>query len=208
MIKFPSFRDAINYRKFCPVCKKRLQINDRDLATDYGYEFRGNGSETLSFYLDQSQTDTLTINLDTEACEISYSERIDEDYGYPGGMGNVTTGRTFYAKKASPRTYNGMLIHALTINCNSCCQYGYTLQIHFDLAVKKLSFALLDSEHITIEDGSSVHEIKNSYAMTKTRYRSFEKGGSAKAIELPLLPLDLKNPQEMVGRIRKLLVFS
>lgn len=193
MIQFLSFKRAINYRQECPLCQCQMDINDRDLATDY------EGKERLTFFLNRNEDDTIAINSETDEVELIFSKRMpDKLYDY--------TKQSYYAP-VTP-IYNGTLIQALTIDCKHCCQYSYTLQIYFNLTEKKLAKTILNSESLTVEDGSMVHEIKNVYSMERTEYCCFSKEGDSKKSAIPLIPIDLDNPKETIFRIRKLLIFS
>jgi len=212
MIKFYSFNEAISYKEKCPLCNQKLQINDRDLATDLGAEFQS-GRRKISFFLDQFNRDTVSIDLHTEEVEVIIGDRynyLDDPSRYSGTVNNP------------PPSYGGRFLHALTVDCKHCCQYAFRLRIHFDLTprihrksdIRDLSFSrsieatFLDSETINIEEDDMVHEIKNSYAAKKTYYSYFDKGGSSKKSTLPLIALDLNSPKDTVARIRKLLIFS
>lgn len=189
---FSTFKEGINYKSACPLCKSPLHINDRDLATDYGHEFRG-GTPKISFFINQREDDTVTVDPETDEVELVLRNRMPERI----------SGTSF-----TPPTYNGKLIHALHLNCNSCCQYSFTLQVHLNLTKSKLIGIFLDSESMSIEECSMVHEINNSYSTNKTFYSYFDKEGDSKKVFLPLIPLDHYSPQETIARIRKLLIFS
>jgi hypothetical protein len=99
------------------------------------------------------------------------------------------------------------------VNCQVCCQYAYVLQLHISLAYRKVIKILLNSEDIAIEEGSDVHEIRNVYTMNKTEYYHSSNDPSknhikSKRLDLPLISDSLKNPQEVLSRIKKLLIFS
>ena len=199
MIKFSSFKEAINYQPVCPLCRSQLHINDRDLAADYGFEYRGDKRERISFFVNRREDDTPTIDPETDEVELLYANRM------PPSIPNYNS-PTHYTNP--PKAYNGRFLHALTIDCKSCCQYGFTLQLHFDLTEQKLASAFLNSETVNITECEMVHEIKNIYATEKTHYTYFPRDGSCKQTTLPLIALDLSNPLETVARIRKLLIFS
>jgi hypothetical protein len=188
MKQFYTLKSALNYIKKCPICDKNLSINDRNLAA-YIYNHK---DEHISFYLDQRDQDVVTININTDKIE---SIVIKQSYSEP-----------LYPKNYNG-TYNGTFIHSLNIDCKDCCQYSYILQIHLNLQEIVISKICLNSEFINISD-EIIHEVKNSYSTEQTIYTCFDKDGSSKTIILPLVPLDLKNPRETVGRIRKLLIFS
>ncbi len=191
-----SFKEAINYQSGCPLCGAQLHINDRDLATDYGHDYRG-GTPRISFFINQREDDTVTVDPETGEVELLLRNRMPAkipDFNQP-------------PQPIPLPVYNGKLIHALHLNCNSCCQYSFTLQVHLNLTESKLEAIFLDSEQLSIEEDSMVHEINNSYAMERTSYSYFDKEGDSKKLTLPLITLDLSNPKETIARIRKLLVF-
>jgi len=198
-LKFHSFKEAISYKTVCPLCTNALHINDRDLATDYRRSDCGL-KERLSFHVNQREQDTITIDPETDEVELVLSDRISDEV--------LQSLPPATQKIMNPPIYNGMFLHGLTIDCKSCCQYSFTLQIHFDLSKQKLFGIFLNSENVSIEEGEMVHEIKNSYATQITYYSYFDKEGDSKKLSLPLIPLDLSEPKETVARIRNLLIFS
>jgi len=178
MKQFKTFLEAIEYHPKCVLCDYKMDINDRDLATDMGYEFREN-KQKISFFVFSNRDDTVTI--DPETNEVDFS------------LKNIAGG-TFY--------------HGLTIDCKSCCQFSYTIQVKIDLKNQILMGTFLNSETISVEDSDIVHEIKNIYATEKTEYAYFSQSGGSKKATFPLIPLNLMAPQETISRIRKLLIFS
>lgn len=204
MKQFYSFLDAIKYHACCPLCKNRLEINDRDLAMDYDQR---SGGQRLAFNLTPGTDDVLYINPVTEAVELVLTEK----YQLPALNVNGTISNIYTPAVQMP-ILDGRFIHGLTIDCKSCCQFSYTLQIHIDLNVHKHNAILvgtyLNSETVSVEDNEMVHEIKNIYSTDVTEYSYFSKNGDDKKSTLPLIPLDLINPKETVSRIRKLLIFT
>jgi hypothetical protein len=200
MKQFHSFKSALEYQERCPLCQGFTHINDRDLAADIGYDYRGEG-QRVTFYVNRREDDTITINPATDEVELILANRM------PDKIYDATTHSITTAQPSLP-IYNGKLLHALTIDCKNCCQYSYTLQLHFDLAEERLTGIFLNSETLSIENDAIVHEIKNVYSAEETRYTYFLKDGVEKSSILPLVPLNLTNPNETVSRIRKLLVFS
>jgi len=199
--KFNSFKEAIGYRYTCPLCTSNLYINDRDLArdliNDHGHESSGDTSK-ISFFISLIEKDTISIDLETDEVQIIFNDRMSKTIWTGPGTPKIQ----------APPIYNGRFMHGLTIDCKNCCQYSFTLQIHFNLLNKVLSGIYLNSETISIEDGNIVHEIKNSYAAQVTYYSYFMKDGDSKKLPLPLIPLNLLDPKETVARIRNLLIFS
>lgn len=104
--------------------------------------------------------------------------------------------------------YHGKFMHGLSMECMSCCQFSYNIQLHMDIIKRKIVGIFLNSENISIEDHGMIHEIKNIYATDETFYACFPKDGTDKRIILPLIPLDLKYPQNTINRIKSLLIFS
>jgi len=193
MKKFRSIQSAINYHKNCPVCFQQMQINDKDLAADY----YGDNLDTksVSFWLDVYQNDILTIHLSNDDVEVT-------DMVYEIGEHS-----TFYIPNTRKVGYHGKFLQGMTLDCKICCKFSYTLQVHVDLEIKKLTGIFLNSETLTVEEGSVVHEIKSIYSTKQTEYARFEPG-SDKRVNLPLIPLDLKNPEETIKRVKKLIIFS
>jgi len=202
MIKFYSFMEAIAYRANCPFCTKGLVVNDRDLVSSSYHQNYATGEAypIYTFYIGKSTDDVMCLNPFTEELEIRYSNKFDMY-----GMKNigVYNGQTF-----APPNYDGLFYHALTLNCNSCCRYHFTLQIHADLGNRRLIGTYLNSETISVEEGGIVHEVRNVYSTDKTEYACFPKDGSSKRSSIPLIPLNIADPKETISRIRKLLIFS
>lgn len=196
MKQFYTLKSALNYIKKCPICDKNLSINDGNLAS-YTYVHK---DEHISFYLDQRDQDVVTININNDKIE---SIVIKQSYSEIYALGSTS----HQMIPSYPKNYNGIFIHSLNIDCKDCCQYSYILQVHINLQERIISKICLNSEFINISD-ESIHEVENSYSTEQTIYTCFNKDGSSKTIILPLVPLDLKNPRETVGRIRKLIIFS
>lgn len=202
---FHSLRMGLDYQTRCPLCKDLLKINDRDLASDWGYGgHEYGGDHRIAFYVSQKDDDAIVINPNTDEVELVVAKRWSPEVVVEAVNGEFEPS---FKPSAQP-IYNGKFMHALTIDCKSCCQYSYTLQVHFDLSEEILIGVYLNSESLSIEESGMVHEIKNSYAAQLTYYSYFDKEGDSKRDCLPLIPLDLDNPKETVSRIRKLLIFS
>lgn len=201
MKRFYSFIAGLTHYTKCPLCSKGMEINDRDLVERIEYP-TGHSYQRFSFQLSRNNDDILVINPETEEVEIRYSKRSNFQTTYGGSISSYA-GQTY-----TPTTYSGMFMHGLTINCSSCCQFSYTLQLHIDLNEGKLIGTYLNSETVSVEEGSNVHEIKNVYSMDKTEYTCFTANGSEKTSSIPLIPLNIDDPKETVTRIRKLLIFS
>jgi hypothetical protein len=176
-----------------------MQVNDRDLVERLEYS-TGHPYQIFSFHLSKSSDDILYINPVTEDVNIKYSRQ--EHFVTGTNLGS------YIGQTPTPTSYSGTWYQGISISCNSCCQYSYTLRLHVDLTEGKLAGTYLNSEQISVEEGNTVHEVRNVYAVEKTEYACFPKDGSSKKSSIPLVPLNLLNPKETITRIRKLLIFS
>jgi hypothetical protein len=203
MKQFYSFLNAIYYHEFCPLCKSKLEIDDRGLSNN---DIDRCNDSCLAFNLSNglNSRDILFINPVTEKVEITIERYRFDEVVYGNFDGQIPS------RYSSPtlNDYSGKFLQGLTVDCKSCCQFSYTIQIHVDLDERRLIGTFLNSETISIEDEDMVHEIKNVYSIEQTHYSYFSKDGVDKKSTIPLIPLDLKNPKETISRIRKLLIFS
>jgi hypothetical protein len=200
MKKFNSFLDAFNPDKKCPLCLSFMKINERDIAEDFIFD----DNRHVTFYLDRNEDSTFTIDMLNHNVSLNIREAFPEHYLYDINSSS-------YIPKYQSSHYlvkNGLMLQALTIDCISCCQYSYTLQLHLNLSTKKLTSIYLNSETISFEDKGVVHEIKNIYSLKETQYSCFPKDGSARTTQLPLIELNLDKPKETINRIKKLLIFT
>lgn len=202
---FHSLPEALKYRDGCPLCSNGLQINDRNLVdSTISYNHSSDSFDhTIILRVDQYGERKITLNVSTGEVE-KYEERSYDDnsiYGFPS--------YSLTSKILKASSYSGTFIHALCIDCTVCLQYGFALQLYFEISkMAKLSTIYLNSEYFNIEDGPAVHKIKNSYASSETYYSYFDRSASSKTATLPIIPLNIEKPKETLSRIRKLLPFS
>lgn len=106
--------------------------------------------------------------------------------------------------------YNNILNLNHTISCFSCSMYDYTLQLFIDLKAKQVIQANLNSEFVTIyyENDENIYEIKNIYDIEKTEYTHVAPTLRARTLELPIISDNMKSPDDLLKRIKTLLVFS
>src|SRR5574339_540777 len=168
MKQFNRLLDALSYRTHCPLCNTRLQANGRDLVSDYDLD---NPRARIAFELSNAD-DILYVDPKTERIELVLTERQPRTiYGTHPSVSGAIAGGT---KNSSYHSYYGIFGHALTIDCQECCQYSYTLQIWADLQGARLTSVCLNSEAVSWEDEKgTVHEVISSYATDKTRYIYF-----------------------------------
>ena len=103
--------------------------------------------------------------------------------------------------------YNGILIKRIMIYCNNCSQFSCVLKLHIDLTEKRIVAVAVNTETISVEENNEIHEVKNNYVSNNTEYIAHQKNGSSKKTILPLIPLDLKRPINILPRIKKLVTF-
>jgi hypothetical protein len=203
MKQFLRLLDALKYRTHCPLCNNKLQVNGRDLVQDYDIN---NPQQKIAFELSGSADDILYVDPITEKIELVIGNKKPQlSWGnHPSAISGGTTKSAYYA-------YHGVFGHALTIECEKCSFYSYTLQFWADLERSRITGIFLNSETVSWEDEANIlHEIVSSYATNKTRYSYFgpETSQDDGQIVLSFIPVDVNNPKEAVSRIRNLIIFS
>jgi hypothetical protein len=108
----------------------------------------------------------------------------------------------------TPQGNIGEYYQGITLECEKCCMFTYTIKLVMDLAHNKVTEISLNSETVSIEDRENIYEIKNIYAMNRLEYYHLNnENGEEKKDYLPILPIDMNNPLLTLKRIKKLLVF-
>lgn len=188
---FESLKEGFYYQTHCPICSNELRVNDRDAEVK---------KDNQRFLLTWELTDdALNIDVDTGEAELIIKDPSPATFK----PGQATTA---YVHGWTP-VYSGYLFLRAELECNKCCQYSFLLKILVDLDAKKVSEVQLNSEIVCLEIGRDVHEIKNIYSTDQTEY--YRAGfGEAKPLLLPLIPLNLQNPEKTLDRIKKLIIFS
>lgn len=199
MLQFDTLIGALNYREHCPVCRYKLKVNDRDIANQLIGKDVANYNN-ISFFTDAYEQNIMTIDPNTGDIRI---DTIGED---------AKTSSPFLPKtKRAGTQFYGLFMHSLTIECynETCSQYGYVLQVHVDMKKRKLCGLFLNSEWIAVEEKCMTvfHEIKCNYATRTTCYGCY-KNSQDHHYEMPLIPLNVADPDETIDKIRKILVFS
>jgi hypothetical protein len=183
MKQFSSLHDAINYQISCPVCDYEMQItNSRQNVKDHYNQI----DHKFVWYLGKGEA--ITADTDTNKCELVLNNNV-----------------------------SGCMFLAIWIECEECYQYSYTIRIKIDLTERSVSDINLNSEFITVlDDEHFTHEIRNVYATKQTEYWYTTNGRTRhksypkieKTIILPLVPLNLEQPEKTLERIKSLIVFS
>jgi len=203
MKQFTKLLEAFRFRTQCPLCHHSLQANGRDLVTDFDIH---NYKQRIAFELSGNADDILYIDPASEKIELVIGqEKPKLKWGnHPSAISGGTSKSAYYA-------YHGVFGHSLTIECDNCNMYSFTLQIWADLDQRRITQILLNSERVSWEDEEqTLHEIVSSYATNKTRYSYYHVDSSQDdgQITLPLIPVSMENPKEAVARIQKLIIFS
>jgi hypothetical protein len=184
LIEFSSLYQGLNYYINCPLCKGNIIINTRDLVDDYRYVEYAQSKNVISFFLDSYTEDIISININTEEVRLDISSMSNRN------------------------KYHGLFLHGLSLECEDCASFSYTLQLHINLHDLYLSRILLNSESICIEDNDKLHEIRNIYSIGKTEYNYYLGPSKFKEVSLPVIKINYDNLKDTVDRINKLMVFS
>jgi hypothetical protein len=212
MKHFVNILDAAEHHKKCYVCGFMLTPNFHgDVLFNSPYNERNDRllKINLSGMVDSDTDDILTINMSTNQITLHAQRRYDHsgyrnDIGGYLGASNIRSGAL-----PAPRGYGGTLFEGIDISCRNCNRFSYTIQMIIDVEKEhRITSLFLNSEDITINDGTTAHQIRNVYTTKTTEYRHHTKPHMhGKTISFPLMELNLKDPQETLSRIKNLLPF-
>lgn len=186
MIEFKNLDEAFRHHTNCPVCGEKMKANYSELHTSDG--------KTV-----------IVFKLKDDLIEVDY---------YGDDVKWFT-----HEKNVNPQYV--LDFFGISITCDDCSKYGYTLKICADRTNNKVTSIHLNSESLSIEKDKELYEIKNIYSLNRTEYIKFTKveehtevlsmsGWLSKrdgTVSLPLIPLDLDNPEKTVERIKGLVIF-
>lgn len=209
--RFYSMRDALEYRKHCPICSSSLLIDDRYAETKTDWD---EGKQTTKLLWRTEDSEEIVI--DPDSSSVSF---IDKYFApeYVVGTSNYSSQTSMGRIPKAKKIYDGHLYERIGMTCDDCCQYNYLVKFIIDVGMKSIVDIELNSETLSIEDDKGiVHEIKNIYATEQTQYTYFPREGKNiegtypidGSITLPLIPLDVDNPTKTLERIRTLVLFS
>jgi hypothetical protein len=139
--------------------------------------------------------------------EFSITEKMDTSQCMVSGMSQPM----MYAGPSQVKysIYEGVFAVGHTVTCAKCSMYDFTLQLFINLDDRNVTKAILNSESITIDDGNeNVYEIRNVYTLDKTEYTHINPKIKSNTLKLPLVSDDMKNPSEVLERVKRLLIFS
>jgi hypothetical protein len=210
MKHFVNILDAAEHHKKCYVCGFMLTPNFHGDVL-FNSPFNENNDRqlriNLSGMVDSDTDDILTIDMNTNKITL-HAQRRYVDFHYD--IGGTINGANVRSKSPpAPRGYGGILFEGIDISCRNCNRFSYTIQMIIDVQKEhRITSLFLNSEDITINDGVTAHQIRNVYTTKTTEYRHHTKPHMhGKTISFPLMDLNLKDPQETLGRIKNLLPF-
>jgi len=204
MKKFDNFHEALSYQPLCPFCRDTV-------GTDHQSLFLSGSETTITFRVG---ADDLTTGYFHNRV-ISYQNNQDKWNNPKSGNYNIVK---------PGLSGNGLEMFKVVASCKGshCSKYGFTLQVHLRLDEGKVIGIYLNSESISIEEEDILHEIKNNYSTEKTEYDRFSRveidNNTVKAsgwagrrngtILFPLMPLDLREPDKLLQRVKNLVIYS
>jgi hypothetical protein len=186
MKQFKNLDEALHYHYNCPVCGDVMKAGYSTLLVV-------DGKTTITFKLGD---DSIAIDY--------YGDDIE-----------------WYSERNTSSQYV-LDFFGIGVHCDLCSKYAFSIRVQADRTKNKVVNICLNSETLSIEKGEDLYEIKNIYSLERTEYDKFTKvdidDGTVKmsgyqgrrngTITFPLIPLDLKNPEKTLERIKGLIVFS
>lgn len=101
------------------------------------------------------------------------------------------------------------IYHSINILCDNlnCNLFDFNIQFQYSLNDYVINNICLSDERIAYEDKqNTLHEIKNNYLNNTTEYY-LHSNHQSKNLQIPIIPLNFKNPEITVNRIKKLITF-
>lgn len=182
MKEFNNLHEAFGYQTKCPFCSHRTHITCDKIE---------------SIYEPHKTIEKVTLRTGTIQFVID-------------GHDN-----TVYECYSGSAKFSGIFMFSLHGLCESCSKYSFSIGISIDITNMKVVSLFLNSETFSIEEGSRLSEIRNVYTTEKTEYTTFTNYESEDAkphdkqtTVLPLIPMDLENPDKTLNRIKTLVLFS
>lgn len=194
MKQFFSLNEAFSHQNDCPFCHAIITRGYASITM--------NGGETL-----------VEFSIGKSTMIFDYNSGDLREYRQNNSLQEVTThSYPVYASNGSAHSLSnaGKQLFGVYCSCNQCGQYGYTLQLHVEMGPNKIVGIFLNSETLSFEKNDFLYEIRNVYSSDKTEYKVFnnDKGSETKTLTLPLIPMDLSNPDKTLERIKTLAIFS
>jgi len=196
MKQFQNLFEVLEYQPTCPLCKSRVMPVAANLNYDENRVIATLTIGNITLVVDCHTNKVLQYSESSNLHQI-YTIGSQIAYQVPTGNYNLLKGNNMFR---------------LNMICDKCSKYGYLTQIHVDGGEYQVTGLFLNSESLSVEDGTKLYEIKNVYAVDKTELSIFHQHlssqrGALDKIEFPLVPLDLQNPMKTIERIKNLIAF-
>lgn len=216
MMPFHTLSQIFSYQPYCPLCKSCTAVFPGEVSRSDKWGPSGYHRATLTFYSGGSSAD---VDIDTGMI-IDWREtrQLERYYTIGGDTASYSPSRYAYANSpGSGFSSSGIDIFRLTMGCQVCHKYQYLIQVHLSFSERRFRVAYLNSESISFEETNGVlYEINNNYCTGKTEYIVFTRKyegipdgtPDGKICQLPLIPLNLRDPAKTLHRVKTLLVFS
>jgi hypothetical protein len=150
----------------------------------------------------RSSSITVELDLATErVLTIKEDRNLDRIYSLDGAMLEYQTiGHSGY-QFVNHRGGNLMLDEYL--GCHNCGKFGVSLVISIDAKTGRVSSVAAANENLSFDINDQPYLVKNNEMGT-----FISSGTNIVCPPLPLIPFNITNIQETIGRIKKLLVFT
>jgi hypothetical protein len=222
MKEFYNIIEAGNYHKKCYRCSgsMRIYFHGDPVDGETFLDHRDNICQTikinLSLGVDSDTDDILTIdpvNNRISLQSLSRRKYFDMDQASYDGEAPLKSYSNYGKFNGSllpliGSGYGATLYESLTICCSKCYNFNYAIQVVIDTEINRIKHLFLNSEHIIWTDRNNSHEIRNVYATGQTECTLFRMTDKCQRITVPIIPLNLFNPDETMQRIKKLNIFS
>jgi len=215
---FEKLRDAYPYHENCPMCGTNMnlslidniQLNNYDFAYSLK-SFKSINDVVLRRITIKSGSDKdnkIVFDIDSEQLiELAISQSVNYLPIY--SIGSLSPAHIVKSPiNVDYDIRDGILMQGHRVDCKNCMQYAYTLQLRFDIYEMIVECAILNSEFISVEEGEDVYEIRNVYTMNKTEYSHINRKKRHDTLQLPLVSESMAKPEDVLNRIKKLLIFS
>ena len=199
-LRFYNLDEAFSYQRSCPLCREGIYPVEANLK----YELDGVKAD---FTVGDS-----TFQVNCYSNELTYhSRRSQHDQMVTFGAPQSYIGMT---RSSHGLNKGGTDIFKMEMRCHNRQfeRYLYVVQVHISLDERRITDLLLNSEHVSIEEGAKLCTIKNVYTTEKTeliiRHQHLSQYHEpVEKIEFTLIPINLEEPRKTLERIRKLVVF-
>lgn len=176
----------LNYKIICPLCNAKLKCeNDIDN--------KGN------LILENNSENYISVNIDTEKVKFEITYYKQTEYV------------SLYQRKFIPSINYATRFFGIKTSCHNCRNYDYIILCIIDFSLKEnihIKDVMINSESIYYLDDKNVNYIvRNVYTSKKTEF-IYVKDNVDKSQLLPLIPINFDNIEEIVNKIKKLLIFS